>query len=227
MRTLGLIGGLTWHSTQAYFAGLNEGVGAALGPHRSAPLVLVNLDYGVVAAAKKTGDFRPVRRELIVAAKRLRRAGAEACVICCNSVHRFAAAIEAQSGLTVLHIADAVASEAQRLGVQRVMVLGTAVTMGQSWYAERLTRQGLQVTRPPEALVTQVNRVIEDRLAVGDFGEESRSLLEEALTQCAALGVEAGLLCCTELALACPPHPLTVIDSAQAHVRAALKWLAP
>ena len=115
MRTLGLIGGLTWHSTQTYFAGLNQGVGRALGPHRSAPLVLVNIDYGVVSTAKQTGDFRPVQRELIVAAKRLRRAGAEACVICCNSVHRFASAVEAQSGLPVLHIADATALEARRL----------------------------------------------------------------------------------------------------------------
>jgi len=172
MRTLGLIGGMSWESTQSYYRLINEGVKARLGGLHSARLILFSVDFAEIEALQAQGDWVRAGMILSDAARSLKAAGAEGLVLCTNTMHKVASAIEGV-GLPLIHIADATAEVVKAQGIQRIGLLGTRFTMEQSFYAGRLGRYGLQVLTPEEAGREQVHRIIYDELCLGQIHADS------------------------------------------------------
>ena len=224
MRTLGLIGGMSWESTQGYYRGINEGVKARLGGLHSARLVLYSVDFAEIEALQAQGEWVRAGMLLADAARALRAAGAEGLVICTNTMHKVAPAIEAV-GLPLIHIADATATVIQAQGLKRIGLLGTRFTMEQKFYAGRLERYGLQVLTPNEAGREQVHRIIYEELCLGQIRKESRQIYRDIMADLVAQGAEAVVLACTEIELLIGPEdsPVPVFPTARIHIEDAVE----
>jgi aspartate racemase len=231
LRTLGLLGGMSWESTAVYYRLLNEGVRDRLGGLHSAPLVLLSVDFAGIERLQHAGCWDEAGEVLADGARRLEAAGAECVVLCTNTMHKLADRIDAATRLPFIHIADATAAAVHRLGITTVGLLGTAFTMEQSFFRDRLAdRHGLRVLVPDEARRREVHRVIYEELCVGRVEESSRAFLLETIADLVRAGAGAVLLCCTELMLLVRPGDaaVPVIDSTTEHARAAVEFaLAP
>ncbi len=175
MRTLGLLGGMSWESTLCYYKMLNEGVRAKLGGLHSAPLLVCSFDFAPVATRQAAGDWDALGRELGSAGRRLVAAGAEAFLICTNTMHRVHAEVEAQSGRPAIHIADATGEALRRAGCRRPALLGTRFTMEGDFYRGRLAeRHGIEAVVPDAAGRALVHGVIYDELCRGIIRTRSK-----------------------------------------------------
>ena len=199
MRTLGLLGGMSWESTLPYYRIINERVRARLGGLHSAKLFLYSVDFAEVEAMQMRGDWESAGTLLADAAKSLQRAGAEAIVICTNTMHKVVAAIEQRVALPVLHIADATAARVLGAGIHRVGLLGTRFTMEQDFYRGRLSDAGLDVLIPDDAGRGHVHRIIYDELCLSVIREESREILRGVMQKLVARGAQGIILGCTEI----------------------------
>jgi aspartate racemase len=229
MKTLGVLGGMSWESTQHLYALLNRGVAARLGGLHSAQLVLHSVDFAPIAAMQADGRWAEAARVLGEAATGLRHAGAEALLIATNTMHKVAAEVERTAGLPVLHIVDATAEALRAAGVRRAGLLATRFTMEQGFYRERLwERFGIEVITPDEAGRSDVHRVIYEELCRGRFEPASRELLRGQVAALADRGAQAVILGCTELGLLLPagsPAALPLFDSTDLQARAAVDWM--
>ena len=229
MKTLGILGGMSWESTQHLYALINRGVAARLGGLHSAQLVLHSVDFAPIAAMQSAGNWAEAARVLGAAAAGLQRAGAEALLIATNTMHLVAAEIEAASGLQVLHIVDATAEALRAAGVRRAGLLGTRFTMTHGFYRERMAQRfGIEVITPDEAGRAGVHRLIYEELCHGRFEPASRELLRAQIAALAERGAEAVILGCTELGLLLPAGSdaaLPLVDSTQCQARAAVAWM--
>ncbi|MCE4537166.1 aspartate/glutamate racemase family protein [Pelomonas sp. P7] len=229
MKTLGVLGGMSWESTQHLYALLNRGVAARLGGLHSARLVLHSVDFAPVAALQAAGDWVEAARLLGEAAAGLRRAGAEALLIATNTMHRVAAEVERAAGLPVLHIVDATAEALRAAGVRRAGLLATRFTMEPGFYRERMReRFGIELIVPDEAGRAEVHRLIYEELCRGRFEPASRERLRGQVAALADRGAQAVVLGCTELGLLLPadsPAALPLFDSTEIHARAAVDWM--
>ena len=202
MKTIGLLGGMSWESTIPYYRLINEGVKARLGGLHSARLVLHSVDFHEIEACQSTGDWDRAGAILADAAVGLQQAGAEGIVLCTNTMHKVADAIEAASALPLLHIADPTAAAIQAAGLQRVGLLGTRFTMEQPFYRQRLEdRHGIQVLVPDEPDRAKVHRVIYEELCRGVVSEASRQAYRQVISSLVARGAQAVILGCTEIGL--------------------------
>lgn len=219
MRTIGLIGGMSWHSTMTYYRLLNESVANELGGHASARIVLQSLDFAEVRACQVTGDWQTAVRLLADAAVACQNGGADVVAICTNLMHKVAPAVEAALTVPLLHIADAVAAEATRQGCTRLGILGTKWTMQERFYADRLARHGIEVVVPGVDDCDLIDRVIFDELTQGVIRDESRAAYQRVIDRLAGGGAQAVVLACTEIGLLLAPgqSALPMIDSAEAH----------
>ena len=229
MRTLGVIGGMSWESTLLYYRLLNQGVAARLGGLHSAPLVLHSVDFAPVAALQAAGDWAGAARLLGTAARGLRAAGAQGLVLATNTMHKVAAAIEQAAGLPLLHIADATGAALAAAGVQRVGLLGTRFTMDDPAIVQDRLRAcfGLQLCLPDAAARGTVHRVIYDELCRGVVDAASRRTFQRIIDGLRQQGAEAVILGCTEITLliGADSSPLPVFDSTALHAAAAVDWL--
>jgi len=229
MKTLGILGGMSWESTQHLYALINRGVAAELGGLHSARLLLHSVDFAPIAAMQAAGDWPGAARVLGDAAAGLRRAGAEALVIATNTMHLVANEIEDASGLPVLHIVDITADALRAAGVRRAGLLATLFTMEQGFYRERMwARHGIEVITPDEAGRAEVHRLIYEELCRGRFEPGSRERLREEVARLAERGAQAAILGCTELGLLLPPGSdaaLPLVDSTDLQARAAVRWM--
>ena len=229
MKTLGILGGMSWESTQHLYALINRGVAAELGGLHSARLLLHSVDFAPIAAMQAAGDWAGAARVLGDAAAGLRRAGAEALVIATNTMHLVANEIEDVSGLPVLHIVDITADALRAAGVRRAGLLATLFTMEQGFYRERMwARHGIEVITPDEARRAEVHRLIYEELCRGRFEPGSRERLREEVARLAERGAQAAILGCTELGLLLPPGSdaaLPLVDSTDLQARAAVRWM--
>jgi aspartate racemase len=218
-RTLGLIGGMSWHSTMTYYRTINETVAAARGGHASARIVLQSLDFAEVRACQLEGDWDRAGQLLAEAARHCADSGADVVAICTNLMHKVAPAVEAAVDVPLLHIADAVAAEADRRGWERLGILGTRWVMEEPFYADRLARHGKQAVTPDARDRELVDRVVFDELTQGRVEERSRAAYLDVVARLAEAGAEAVVLACTEIGLLIGPDdsPLPVIDSAEVH----------
>jgi aspartate racemase len=227
MRLLGVLGGMSWTSTEAYYRGLNEGVAARLGGLHSARLVLHSVDFAPVAQAQHAGDWDAAAAVLTEAARGLAAAGAGALLLATNTMHRVAGPVEDAAGVPLLHIADPTADALLAGGVGRVGLLATRFTMEEGFYVDRLRGRGLDVVVPQPADRDVVHRVIYDELVHDVVREESRRAYREVVDRLAAAGAEAVVLGCTEigLLLGAGDTDVPLLDTTALHVAAGVDWL--
>lgn len=202
MKTLGLIGGMSWESTVPYYRLINQTVKEQLGGLHSARLLLYSVDFAQIEKLQHAGDWDAAGAVLADAARALKAGGAQLLVICTNTMHKVADAVEAASGLPLLHIADPTGEEIRRHGLQRVGLLGTRFTMEQDFYRQRLTdRHGLEVLVPDADDRETVHRVIYEELCLGTIREQSRQQYRDVIARLVGRGAQAVILGCTEIGL--------------------------
>ena len=227
MKTLGLIGGMTWHSTVDYYRLINDGVHKRLGGSHSAELLLLSIDFQPVEDMQGRGDWAGMGRLMGEWAKRLEDAGAEGLVICTNTMHRLAGEVERAVRIPLLHIADATAAEAKRRGQGTLGLLGTRYTMELDFYRGRLEKEhGLKVLIPEEPGRTAVHDIIYRELAFGDVRDGSRRTYVAVIEDLKARGAEGVILGCTEIPLLIQEKdsPLPVFDTTALHAAAAVEF---
>jgi aspartate racemase len=227
MKTLGLIGGMSWESTQLYYRLVNEAVKRRLGGLHSARLVLYSVDFHEVEALQRAGDWEQAARLLADVARALAAAGAQGLVLCTNTMHKVADTIEAAVALPLLHIADPTGGALRDAGHRRVGLLGTRFTMEQDFYVERLrSRHGLEVLLPPPEDRELVHRVIYDELCLGEVKDGSRQAYRAVMQRLMQRGAEAIILGCTEITLLVGPGDAEVplFDTTALHAAHAAEW---
>jgi len=224
MKTAGLLGGMSWESTVPYYQVLNREVGKRLGGVHSARIVLVSVDFQEIEALQHRGRWEELGRMLARDARLVESAGADFLVLCTNTMHRVAPAIQEAIGIPLLHIADATAARVQERGLQRVGLLGTRFTMEGSFYGGRLRdRHGLEVLVPPPEERKVVHRVIYEELVLGRVRPESRKEYQRIVRSLEGEGAEGVILGCTEIGLLLQPGDADVplFDTALIHAEAA------
>ncbi|WLI09604.1 aspartate/glutamate racemase family protein [Pseudomonas sp. FP597] len=226
MRTIGLIGGMSWESSAEYYRIINQCVRDQLGPLRSAQLLMYSVDFGPVEQAQHAGRWDDTALILEDAARRLQAGGAECVVLCTNTMHKLAPHIEAAVSIPFLHIADAAALAAVEAGTLTVGLLGTAFTMEQDFLKSRLAGHGLTVLVPDADERKEVHRVIYEELCVGVISDTSRRTYQRVIKSLAARGAEAIILGCTEIGLLIKPEhsELPLLDTTELHAQAAVAF---
>ena len=231
MKTIGLIGGMSWESTVPYYREINQTVKARLGGLHSAKLILYSVDFHVIEQLQHAGRWDAAGELLATAARALEVAGAEFLVLCTNTMHKVAPAIEAAVRIPLFHIADPTAEQIKRTGFTTVGLLGTRFTMEQAFYRDRLRdRHDLAVLVPPEPQRDVVHRIIYDELCLGQVLPASRAAYQRVMAQLVAQGAQAIILGCTEISLLVSEADAAVplFDTTAIHARAAADWaLAP
>lgn len=225
MKTIGLVGGMSWESTIEYYRIINEAVKARRGGLCSARCVLYSVDFDEIAAHQRAGRWAEATGCLVGAARSVELAGADMVLICTNTMHKVADAVQAVLRVPLLHIADAAADRVRQAGIRRVGLLGTRFTMEDDFYRGRLAGQfGFDVLVPGESDRDAVHRVIFDELCVGEVRPESRIRLRAIMEQLAAQGAEGIILGCTELPLLVggADSPVPVFDTTRIHAEAAV-----
>lgn len=225
MKTLGLIGGMSWESTLPYYRLINEEVRARLGGLHSARLVLYSVDFHEIEVLQREARWDEAGAQLAAAARALDAAGAELLVLCTNTMHKVADAIEAATARPLLHIADPTAEAIRAAGLQRVGLLGTRFTMEQGFYRGRLEqRHGIEVIVPEVAEREQVHRIIYDELCLGEVRDDSRAVYRKVIAALVARGAQAVILGCTEIGLLVDADDASVplFDTTVLHARRAV-----
>ena len=222
---LGLIGGMSWESSAQYYRLINEGVRAARGPTASARLIMWSFDFAEIEVLQRAGDWDRQEALLIDAAQRLEAAGATVLLICTNTLHKVAQGVQAAVRIPLLHIADPTGQAAVAAGIRKVGLLGTAFTMEQDFFKDRLRRFGLEVLVPEPADRAMVHRVIYEELVAGQIHEASREAYRGVIERLAGAGAEAIILGCTEIMLLIGPADSSVplFDTTRLHADAAVR----
>jgi len=210
MRTLGLLGGMSWESTLPYYRHVNERVREKLGGLHSAKLVLYSVDFAEIERLQHSGDWATAGRVLADAAQALERAGAEALVLCTNTMHCVLDVIEPAIGIPVLHIADATARRVHAAGIGKVGLLATRFTMEQDFYRGRLERNGLAVLVPDADERVEIHRIIYEELCLGVIRESSAATCRRIMASLVARGAE--------------DTTVAVFDTARIHAEDAVDW---
>ncbi len=227
LKTLGLIGGMSWESTIPYYRQINETVKARLGGLHSARIILYSVDFAEIEALQASGQWQAAGALLAEVAQKLEAAGADALVLCTNTMHKVADVISAAAGIPLLHIADPTARAIRQAGYTRVGLLGTSFTMEQDFYRSRLEQDhGLTVLTPPKADRDRVHQVIYQELCLGQLHDASRQAYLRVIADLGARGAQAIILGCTEIGLLIQPEncQLPLFDTTALHARSAAHW---
>ncbi|WP_079710508.1 aspartate/glutamate racemase family protein [Paraliobacillus ryukyuensis] len=221
MKTIGLIGGMSWESTVTYYRIINEEVKKRLGGLHSAKCLLYSVDFDEIERYQKEGDWENAGHVLGEAAASVEKAGADFIIICTNTMHKVNEDIEAKISIPVLHIADATVKQIQRTNVKTVGLLGTKYTMEQDFYKSRIESAGIQVIVPDEDEREKVNNVIFDELCLGYIQQESREYFKQVIQKLVDSGAEGIILGCTEIELLVKPDDSIVplFDTTSIHAK--------
>lgn len=210
MRTIGLLGGMSWESSALYYEVINQEVRERLGGYHSARVLLSSVDFAEVEAMQAAGDWDAAGALLAARAGALEAAGADCLVLCTNTMHKVADAIAAATDVPLLHIVDVASDAIRAAGLGRVALLGTRFTMEQSFVRDRLADRGVEAIVPEGADLELVHRVIYDELVHGVVRAESRAAYVEVIGRLVAAGAEGVVLGCTEIELLVGPHDVDV-----------------
>ena len=224
MKIIGLIGGMSWESTVPYYRQINETVKQRLGGLHSAKIILYSVDFHEIERLQHAGDWDAAGAKMAEAAQALERAGADFLVLCTNTMHKVAAAIEGAVGIPLLHIADPTADEIKKTGLTTIGLLGTRFTMEQAFYKDRLRDQhGLQILTPEQEDRELVHRIIYEELCLGKVNETSRADYRRVIAGLIAQGAQAIILGCTEISLliGAEDSPVPLFDTTAIHARSA------
>ncbi|MDX6232531.1 MAG: aspartate racemase [Nocardioidaceae bacterium] len=224
MRTIGLIGGMSWVSTAEYYRLANQEVASRLGGLHSAKILLESVDFAEIEELKLADRWDEIGVRLAAAGRRLEAAGAELVVLCTNTMHHVAAPIEAAVSVPFVHIADTTAAAIKTAGIARVGLLGTAFTMNEAFYRDRIAASGIEVLVPSDDDRRRVSEIIYDELCLDVVRDESRAYYLEVVGRLVASGAEGIILGCTEIELLIDQSHLDVpaFQTTLLHVRAAV-----
>ncbi|WP_261923422.1 aspartate/glutamate racemase family protein [Shewanella sp. NFH-SH190041] len=227
MKTIGLLGGMSWESTVSYYRLINEGIKAKLGGLHSGKIILNSVDFAQIEQLQHAGDWQATAVILSQAAQSVQAGGADMLLICTNTMHKVAEEIELAINIPLLHIADATADRLLADGIDCVGLLGTRFTMEQAFYRERLQARGIKVLVPDEAGRTLVHNIIYQELCLGQVKAASRCAYVDIVAKLAAAGAQGVILGCTEIGLLLtqadtqvPLYDTTAIHAAAAVERA-------
>lgn len=223
MKTIGILGGMSWESTIPYYRLINEAVKQRLGGLHSARVLLHSVDFAEIEACQRTGDWEAAGVQLAAAARGLQSAGAELMLIATNTMHKVAPAVAAAIDIPLLHVADATAVAVRSAGIRRIGLLGTRFTMEQDFYRERLAAHGLEVKTPPVADRERVHQVIYQELCLGVLKPASRDSYRRVMAALIDEGAQGIILGCTEIGLLVSEGDVAVplFDTTRLHALAA------
>lgn len=227
MKTVGMLGGMSWESTSSYYTAINEGIKTSLGGLHSAKICMVSVDFHEVEVLQSQGNWDEAAELLAQASLSVQAGGADFLLICTNTMHKVAPQIEARLTIPILHIADATALELKSNGIARVGLLGTRFTMEQDFYKGRLSGQhGIDVLAPDENDRSTVHDIIYNELCLGEVKPESKAAYVEIINTLHAQGAQAVILGCTEIALLVQQHDTHVplYDTTKIHAMAAVNY---
>jgi aspartate racemase len=227
MKTIGLLGGMSWESSIEYYRIINQTARERLGGLHSAQCLMFSFDFAEIEALQMAGDWDTAAQQLADAAQDLERGGADGIVLCTNTMHKLAGAIESAVNIPLLHIADTTARKICDDGLKTIGLLGTRFTMEQDFYKGRLTDQfGLNVLVPDAAGIEIVHRAIYDELCLGIVRDDSRAAYLRVMDDLAARGAQGIILGCTEITLLIKPEhtALPLYDTTYLHAVAAVDW---
>jgi len=228
MKCLGILGGMSWESSAHYYQLINEGVKARLGGLHSADLLLRSVDFAQIERWQQQGDWDSAAAYLADAARQLKAGGAEGLVIATNTMHKLADVIVEASGLELIHIADCTGAVLQAEGRKKVALLGTAFTMEQSFYKQRLIdHYQLDVIIPDPEQRADVHRIIYQELCLGQLNKDSQQRYIDIIADLADRGAQSVILGCTEIGLLIGPADTSValIDTTLIHAQSAVTWM--
>lgn len=223
MKTIGLLGGMSWESTIPYYRIINEKIKNKLGGLHSAKIVLYSVEFDEIERCQSSGDWETSGEILGKAAQGLEAAGADFLLICTNTMHKVAPQVASMVHIPIVHIADATADELEKRRVRRVGLLGTKYTMTQDFYKQKLIGRGIDVVIPDGEDIDVVNDIIFHELCVGEVRESSRRRFQEVIDRLKEKGAEAVILGCTEIGLLVRPSDssLPVFDTTEIHAKRA------
>lgn len=227
MKTIGMIGGMSWESSVEYYKLINEGIHQALGGVHSAKSVMVSVDFAEVEVLQKTGRWDEATQMMITAARQVEAAGADFLLICTNTMHKMADAVQAAIQIPLLHIADAAAAAVLDQGIHTVGLLGTRFTMQGDFYRRRLADKfGLKVFTPVAEEQDIVHNIIYDELVVGKVMPASKAEYQKIILKIADQGAEGIILGCTEIGLLVKQTDcsLPIFDTTLLHAQAAVQY---
>ena len=226
MKTLGLIGGMSWESTADYYSLLNRTTRERLGGSHSAPLILWSVDFEPIVHMQAEDRWDEAARILVEVARRLEGAGAEALMICANTMHRMADDVAAAVKVPLIHIADSTAAAVKATSVRRPLLLGTRYTMEQGFYRDRLAALGVEAVIPGEVDRARIQRMIYEELVRGIINPQSRAALLQIVGAERAAGADGVILGCTELGMLVGEGDIRVptFNSLELHARAGLEF---
>lgn len=225
--TLGVIGGMSWESTQSYYRLINEGVKAELGGLHSADLLIHSVDFAPIGALQAQGAWDELGNIMASSGTRLQAAGAKGLLIATNTMHKVADDVQEATDLPIIHIADATANAIKEQNLTKIALLGTEFTMTQDFYKQRLMDAGLQVLIPEEDARAEVHRIIYEELCQGRIKDSSRQYYVDVIKALAEQGAEGVILGCTEIGLLITQadSPIPVFDTTAIHAKAAVAFL--
>ncbi len=226
MKTIGLIGGMSYESTISYYAMINEMVKEKLGGLNSAKILLYSVNFDEIEKLQHLGEWEKSGEILAEIASNLEKAGADCILICTNTMHKVAKQVESAISINLLHIADATASEILNKNISKVALLGTKYTMTQDFYKQRLIDRGIEVLIPEQEDIEEVNRIIFDELCLGKILDSSKAKYLELIHQLKAKGAQAVILGCTEIGLLIGQNDtdLIVFDTTAIHAQKAVEF---
>lgn len=221
MKTIGLIGGMSWESTVTYYQMINETVKQALGGLHSAQCILYSVDFAQIEECQAKGDWEKSADILISAAISLEKAGADFIVICTNTMHKVVPEIQKNIHIPILHIAQATAQELKKCSIKKVGLLGTQYTMRQEFYKDVLIEEGIDVLIPNEEDMKIINDIIYNELCLGEIRENSRKEYLRIIDDLKKTGAEAIILGCTEIGLLVKQEntEIPLFDTAMIHAK--------
>lgn len=228
MKTIGLLGGMSWESTLVYYRLINQGVRERLGGLHSAPIVLKSLDFSELESLQSRGDWQSLEGLLIEAAGQVEKAGADCLLIASNTMHRLAGPIAAAIDIPVIHVVDVTADALKRDGIERVGLLGTRMTMSAGFWRDHLENQsGIPVAVPDAEEQELLDRIIFEELCHGVIRDDSRRRYLQAIARLNARGADAVILGCTELGMLVSQAdiPVTLYDTTPLHAAAAVDFV--
>jgi aspartate racemase len=227
MKTIGLIGGMSWESSQEYYRIINQEMRARLGGAHSAKSLMWSMDFGEIEQLQHEGKWDELTKRMIEAAQNLEKGGADFILICTNTMHKMAVDVESATSIPLIHIADPTAEKIKAAGLTNVGLLGTAFTMEQDFYKGRLvSKHGLEVLVPDDTDRKTVHDIIYHELVVGEVRDASREKYRTIINRLAERGAEAIILGCTEIMLLIGQEdsPVPVFDTTRLHAEAAVDW---
>ncbi|ASG65382.1 aspartate/glutamate racemase [Idiomarina piscisalsi] len=227
MKTVGIIGGMSWESTSTYYRRLNQLINERLGGLHSAEILLASVNFAPIEEMQSRGDWEAAGSALVTKARQLEKAGADCIVIATNTMHKVAPEIEAAVSIPLIHIVDALANHLKKNEIERAGLLGTRFTMQQPFYKERLKQRDIRVLIPKEDDSKTVDSIIFKELCHGQFTDDARKQYLKVIDDLSAKGAQGVILGCTEIGLLVQQEhsALPLFDTTEVHCQAIADWM--